>query len=144
MTSFTSRYGEPAADFQGAHIRAHRRHGATVVTVSGRVDARNLAQVAERATRFVLADTPFVLDLSGVTAFTPKAVALFDVVDARCATVGVDWVVVPGAAVTRQMRGRPDASTLPVIDSVAAAEHQFDDAVLKRRRMLLPLLRKTA
>ncbi|MGI9123500.1 MAG: STAS domain-containing protein [Mycobacterium sp.] len=144
MTSFTSRYGEPTSDFGGAVVRAHRRHGATVVTVSGRVDARNAARVSAYVTRFVLPDTPFVLDLGGVTAFTPKASALLDATAQRCAATGVGWALVPGAAVARRLRGRADLAALPLIETVLEAEHEFDDAVLKRRRMLLPLLRKTA
>ena len=142
MTSFTSRYGNPAADYQGAHIRGHSRHGATVVTVSGRIDARNLGPISDYVARFVLSDTLFVLDLSGVTAFTPKPADLLDAVDERCEAAGVSWALVPGEVVTRRLGRR--IQTLPVIDSVAEAEHQFDDAVLRRRRMLLPLLRKTA
>jgi len=142
MTSFTSRYGNPAADFLGACIRARHRHGSTVVAVSGRVDARNLTRVADHVTRFVLADTPFVLDLGAVTAFTHKATELLDAVDARCAGAGVAWALIPGNVVASRLRDRPD---LPVVDTVAEAEHQFDEALLKRRRLLLPLLlRKTA
>ena len=142
MTSFTSRYGNPAADYQGARIRARHRHGATVVAVSGRVDARNIAGVADHVTRFVLADTPFVLDLGAVTAFTPRATGLLDAVDARCAEAGVAWALIPGDVVASRLRDRAD---LPVVDTVAEAEHQFDEALLKRRRLLLPLLlRKTA
>jgi hypothetical protein len=141
MTSFTSRYGNPAVDFHGAHIRAHRRHGATVVTVGGRVDARNLDRVSEYVTRFVLADTPFVLDLGAVTTFTPRAVDLLDAVDAHCTATRVAWALVPGDVVASRLGARAD---LPVVATVAEAEHQFDEAVLKRRRLLLPLLRKTA
>ncbi len=144
MTSFTSRYGNPEADFHGAHIRAHHRHGSTVVAVGGRVDARNLARVTDYVTRFILADTPFVLDLSAATAFTPAATGLFDAVDTRCAASGASWALIAGEAVASRLRGRADAAELPLIDSVAEAEHQFDEAVLKRRRMLLPLLRKSA
>jgi anti-anti-sigma regulatory factor len=141
MTSFTSRYGNSEVDFHGAHIRAHRRHGATVVAVGGRVDTRNLDRVREYVTRFVLADTPFVLDLGAVTTFTPRAVDLLDAVDARCTATGVAWALVPGDVVASRLGARAD---FPVIATVAEAEHQFDEAVLKRRRMLLPLLRKTA
>lgn len=144
MTSFTSRYGNPAVDFRGAHIWGYRRHGSTVVAVSGRVDARNVGEVTTYVTRFVLADTPFVLDLGAVTAFTPRAAGLLEAVDARCATVGVDWALVAGDIVAQRMRGSVGSETLPMSDTVAEAEHQFDEAVLKRRRLLLPLLRKTA
>lgn len=142
MTSFTSRYGNPAVDHKGVHLWAYCRHGATVVAVRGRVDAGNVALVTDYAERFAAADTRLVLDLSGVTAFTPRAMALLDTVDARCAAAGVDWALVPGDAVARRLRTR--AEDLPILESVAAAEHQFDEAVLKRRSFLLPLLRRTA
>ena len=142
MTSFTSRYGNPAADYQGAHIRALHRHGATVVAVSGRVDARNLTRVTDQITSFVLADTPFVLDLGAVTSFTSRAAGLLDAVEARCAAAGVSWALIPGDAVASRVR---DLADLPVAATVAEAEHQFDEALQKRRSLLLPLLlRKTA
>lgn len=144
MTSFTSRYGNPALDFKGAHVWAYRRHGATVIAVRGRVDAGNVERVSAYAARFVAADSRVVLDLTEVTGFTPRAMRLLDTVDERCAVAGVDWVVVPGEAAGRRLRARSDAAGLPILESVAEAEHQFDEAILKRRRFLLPLLRCTA
>ncbi len=142
MTSFTSRYGNPARDFKGAHLWAYCRHGATVVAVSGRVDAKNVAQVTESAVRAVSAGSRLVLDLTGVTAFTPRALDLLAAVDQRCLTTGVDWALVPSEAVTRRLSSRVDA--LPVIGSVAEAEHQFDEAVLRRRGTLVTWLRHSA
>ena len=144
MTSFTSRYGNPAVDHKGAHMWAFRRHGVTVVAVRGRIDAANIDRVTDYATRFVAVDSRLVLDLSEVSGFTPRALGLIDAVDERCALVGVDWALVPGEAVMRRLRTRADAAGLPIIDSVAEAEHQFDEAIMRRRRFLLPLLRRTA
>lgn len=144
MTTFTSRYGNPAVDYKGAHIWAYCRHGATVVAVSGRIDAANVARVTDYAVRFISDDIPFVLDLSRVTAFTPRATRLLDAADERCRAAGVAWALVPGEFVAGLLQGRPDAADLPVMGTVAEAEHQFDDAVLRRRRLLLPLLSKTA
>jgi len=142
MTSFTSRYGNPARDFKGAHVWAHCRHGATVVTVSGRVDAGNVDPLTESALRAVAAGSRLVLDLTGVTAFTPRAMGLLRAVDERCLTAGVDWALVPSDAVARRLR--PDITPLPVIASVAEAEHRFDDEILRRRGGLLTFLRRTA
>lgn len=144
MTSFTSRYGNPALDHKGAHVWAYRRHGATMVAVRGRVDAGNVDQVSAYAARFAAADNRVVLDLTEVTTFTPRAMRLLDVVDERCAAAGVDWVVVPGEAAGRRLRARADVAGMPILESVAEAEHQFDEAILKRRRFLLPLLRRSA
>ena len=142
MTSFTSRYGNPARDFKGAHIWAHCRHGATVVAISGRVDAGNVERITESVLRAVASGSRLVLDLTGVTAFTPRATGLLTAVDERCMTAGVDWALVPSEAVTRRLRA--DSAPLPVIASVAQAEHQFDDEILRRRGGLLPFLRRTA
>lgn len=142
MTSFTSRYGNPARDFKGAHIWAHCRHGATVVAVSGRVDAGNVEQITESVLRAVAAGSRLVLDLTGVTAFTPRAAGLLSAVDERCLNAGVDWALVPSEAVTRRLR--PEGAPMPVIASVAEAEHRFDDAILRRRGGLMPFLRRTA
>ena len=144
MTSFTSRYGDPAVDHKGAHLWAYRRHGSTVVAVRGRVDAANVERVTDYAVRFVAADSRLVLDLSEVSTFTPRGMRLLDAVEERCAAAGLDWALVPGDAVSRRLRARADYAGLPVIDSVAEAEHQFDEAILRRRRFLIPLLRRTA
>jgi anti-anti-sigma regulatory factor len=142
MTSFTSRYGNPARDFKGAHLWAYCRHGATVVAISGRVDAGNVAPVTESAVRAVSAGSRLVLDLTGVTAFTPRALELLATLDQRCLSAGVDWALVPSDAVSRRLAGRSDL--LPVIGSVAEAEHQFDEVVLRRRGVLLPWLPRSA
>ena len=144
MTSFTSRYGNPAVDYRGAHVRAHFRHMATVVAVSGRVDSANIDHVAEYAKRLILADTPFVLDLSGVSTFTPQSIRLFFEIDDICNARGVEWALVASDVVNRRLMGRDADVAFPVVGSVAEAEHEFDDAVLERRSFLLPLLSKTA
>ena len=126
MTSFSSRYGNPAVDYDGAHIRPHFRHGATVVSVSGRIDASNVDRVSDHARRFVMADKPFVLDLSGVTSFAPQAFRLLSAVDDKCLTVGVEWAMVAGDAVTRQLRARSDEALFPVVGSVAEAVVESD------------------
>ena len=143
-TSFTSRYGNPTVDYKGAHIRAHCRHVATVVTISGRIDASNVDRVTDLAKRYILSDKPFVLDLSGVSSFTPQATRLLFTLDDLCQAAGVDWALVVSDAVSRRLRVRNTDVLFPVVGSEAQALHQFDDAILNRRRFLLPLLSKTA
>lgn len=140
MSSFTSRYGNPADDYKGAHIWARSRHNATVVAIGGRIDARNIEHVIERAVRVARPDAPFVLDLTGATSFSPAAVRLLTAVDDHCTALGVQWALVAGDAVARRIQH----ADFPMLNTVAEAEHAFDDALLRRRRMLLPLLRKSA
>jgi len=143
VASFTSRYGNPVVDQGGARIRAHCRHVATVVTVGGHIDAANVEAVAAAVKRFVLPDKPIVLDLNQISDFAPQAVSfLQDLADA-CVTAGVGWALIAGDAVSQRLTRGGDAA-LPVVSSVAEALHNFDDAILDRRRFLLPLLRKTA
>ena len=140
MSGFTSRYGNPADDYRGAHIWARCRHNATVVAIGGRIDARNVDHVIERSVRVVRTDAPFVLDLTGTTSFSSAAIALLSAVDDHCTALGVQWALVAGDAVGRRI----EHMDFPMLNTVAEAEHAFDDALLRRRRMLLPLLRKTA
>ena len=143
-TSFTSRYGDPAIEYRGAHLWVHRRHSATVVTITGRIDGANVSDVTRYAIHPITADTPVILDLNGVTSFADTAVPLLSAVDERCREVGTEWALVAGDAVSARLKGRDGDLALPVVGTVAGAEHEFDDAVLKRRRLLLPLLSKTA
>ncbi len=144
MTSFTSRYGDPAADHNGAHLWAHRRHGATVIAVRGRVDADNVARVTEYATRVIASDSDVVLELSEVTTFTPEALGLLTAVDERCAAAAVTWALVPGPAVAECLANRAEWAGLAILESVAEAEHRFDEAIQRRGHFLVPLLHRTA
>lgn len=144
-TQFTSRYGDPARDYRGAHTRAHERHGCVVVAVRGHLDGGNIDHVIAYALRFATATgLPFVLDLSAVTSCTPNCVRLMRAVDDECGEAGVPWALVPSTSVRQRLRGRDGHLAIPVIDSVSHAEHAFDDAIAARRRAVLPLLGRTA
>ena len=69
----TFRYGNPAFDCDGAQLHAHCRQLATVVGISGAIHPNNLDRLTAYASRFILGDKPFVLDLSGVRSFTVTA-----------------------------------------------------------------------
>jgi anti-anti-sigma regulatory factor len=128
----------------GASAWAQCRHLATVVTVSGAVDTNNVDRVGEYARRFMLPDTPFVLDLSGVDTFAPHAVRLLYSIDAACSAAGLEWAVIPSQAVSLTLLVTHEDATFPAADSVHEALHYFADATTARRRLLLPLLNKTA
>lgn len=135
------RYGNPAVVCDGASMRAHCRQLATVVTVKGDIDGTNIDRVAAYAGRFILAEKPFTLDLSGVSTFAPQAVSLFYDIDEHCDAEGVDWAVVASPAVIAELREQ-DAG-VPLTGSVPEALHHFAEGNLARRR-LLPLLTKSA
>lgn len=136
--------GAAAVECDGAQIRAHYRHLATVVTIRGRIDAANVDQLSEQARRFVLAKEPLVLDLSGVTDFAPAGIWLLCVLDGDCRTAGVEWTLVESPAVNALLAGFDEDAKFPTAGSVGQALHHLADVIDRRRELLLPLLKKTA
>ena len=140
----TFRYGNPAFDCDGAQIHAHCRQLATVVSVTGAIDARkNLERVTEFARRFILGDKPFVLDLSGVYSLRGDCGSILDAVDDRCAATNVEWALVAGSEVVEAL-GVADQDAVTITSSVPLALHHFADEIGARRRLLLPMLGRTA
>ena len=60
----------------GAQIRAHCRHLATVVTIQGEIDAVNVDRIGQYLRRFLLGDSPVVLDMSEVSRFAVAGMSL--------------------------------------------------------------------
>jgi anti-anti-sigma regulatory factor len=135
-------YANTPFDCDGAQIRACSRQLATVVTVTGTLDA-NIDRVSQYTKRFVLKEKPVVLDLSAVSSATPHIVSLLCDIDDACSSAGVDWSLIASQPVTRAVRIYDDRLELPTVATVADALNQFADAMLERRR-LLPLLTKSA
>jgi anti-anti-sigma regulatory factor len=140
-TSFRS--GNPAIDCGRAQVFAYCRQLATVVSVRGAIDARNLDRVTDYASRFILGDKPFVLDLSDVETIRGYSGYLLDVVDARCRVTGVKWVLVASDDVVDAL-GLTDDDRLTIASSLPVALNYFADEISARRRLLLPMLGKTA
>jgi anti-anti-sigma factor len=124
-------------------MRACARQLATVVTVDGDIDASNVQEVTQYATRYVLAEKPFVLDLSAVNSISPHGISLIFALDDKCDAAGLEWELVANPAVLDSIGHDVDPATLPVSGSVARALAHFAD-VTRRRRRLLPALPKSA
>jgi anti-anti-sigma regulatory factor len=135
-------YGNPTFDCAGAQIHAVCRQLATVVTVAGIVDDTNIDRVTALARRFVLAEKPFVLDLSAVTSPSAQCVSLLHDIDESCFVAGVEWSVVTSEDVLRVLRAA--GASFPVTESVPDALHHFADSIDQRRRLLPLLTKKTA
>ncbi|MDH6198588.1 anti-anti-sigma regulatory factor [Mycobacterium frederiksbergense] len=135
------RYGNPAVVCDGASMRAHCRQLATVVTIKGDIHSDNIDQIASYVSRFILAEKPLALDLSGVNSFVPHAISLFYDIDERCGALGVDWTVITSQSVATEIRRQE--SGVPLSASVPEALHHFAEGNIARRR-LLPLLTKSA
>jgi anti-anti-sigma regulatory factor len=131
-------------DCNGAAVRAQCRSLGTVVTITGAVDATNVDQVSEYSKRFILPDKPFVLDLSSLDCFAAQGVRLLYRVDDVCSAAGLEWSVIPSQAVNTALLITHEESSFPIFGSIHEALHYFADANSARRRLLLPLLTKTA
>ena len=73
-TSSTSgfRYGNPALDCGGAKLRGQCRQLATVLTVTGTLDAANIDLVMAQAKKYVIPEKPVILDLSELPHSLPR------------------------------------------------------------------------
>jgi anti-anti-sigma factor len=129
-------------DCGGAQIRAHCRHLATVVTIRGEVDGVNVDRVGKYIRRFILGTDPVVLDMSAVTRFSPAGISLLSLFDEACLAAGVEWTLVASPAVI-ELLGE-DPTGIPITRSVHGALHNLADAIVNRRQLVLPLVRKTA
>jgi anti-anti-sigma regulatory factor len=135
-------YGNPAFDCAGATVHAVCRQLATVVTVEGVVDDTNIERVTALALRFVIAEKPYVLDLSAVNSFSAHSVSLLSAVDEACFHGGVEWSLIASAAVSHAAQAA--GVSFPIADTVPDALHHFADSIDERRRLLPLLTKKTA
>ncbi len=135
-------YGNRELDCDGAQLSVQSRHLATLLTITGVIDAENVDRLYEHSGCFVLPDTGFVLDLSGVTSFAAEGAYLVSQIDDACRAARIEWALVASRVVGDRL-GAGD-SLYPFASSVPEALHRFADGIFARRRMLLPLLTKSA
>lgn len=143
-----TRHGYGTFECDGAQIRAHCRHLATVVTIRGDIDAVNVDRVGEHIRRFVLGGSPLVLDLTDVNHFAAAGISLVHRLDEACRAAGVEWTLVASPAAMELLgigRDQDDrAEMFPIARSVREALRTLADAIVDRRQLVLPLIKKTA
>ncbi len=139
-----TRPGNGAVDCGGAYIRAHCRHLATVVSIRGEVDAVNVDRVSEYIRRFVHGGNPVVFDLSGVNVFAMAGISLLHLVDEECRAAGVEWTLVASPAVIELLGDGCYEDMFPFTRSVHEALRNLADAIVSRRQLVLPLIKRTA
>lgn len=143
ITDVETRQANGVFDCHGAQVRAQFRHLATVVTIRGEIDAENVDPLGEYIRRFTLGENSVVLDLSGVSAFAVSGIWLLYAFDECCRAAGVDWTLVPNSAVTAVLDDDLDRE-FAMTPSVREVLNDLSEAIIRRRRMALPLVRKTA
>ncbi|OBK53783.1 STAS domain-containing protein [Mycobacterium sp. 1081908.1] len=141
ITNVATRHGYGTFECGRAQIRAHCRHLATVVTVRGDVDADNVDRVSEYLWRFTLGSNPVVLDLTDVSHIAASGISLVHRLDEDCRAAGVEWTLVAGPAITGLLG---DQGEFPIARSVHEALRNLAEAIVSRRQLVLPLIKKTA
>ena len=134
-----TRQGNCTFDCGGAQIRAYCRSLATVVTIRGEIDAVNADRASKYIRRFIVGQNPVVLDMSGVTRFAPAGISLLHMLDEDCRAAGVQWTLVASPAVIELLGDGWDLTR-----SLHEALHNLADAIVNRRQLVLPLVKKTA
>jgi anti-anti-sigma factor len=142
--AISARQGNGSVDCGGAEVRAHCRHLATVVTIRGEVDAVNVERVRDCLRRFVVGDSPLVLDISNVTHFAAAGFSLLLSFDEDCRRAGLEWTLVASPDITEQLVASDGDSVFLTAGSVPEAFGELADAVVSRRRLALPLIKKSA
>ncbi|OBK48228.1 STAS domain-containing protein [Mycobacterium kubicae] len=140
----TSVINNGAVECGDAQVRAYCHHVATVVTIRGEIDAVNVDRLADYLRHFILEKDRVVLDLSDVTHFSAAGMSLLYTVDDECGAAGAEWKLVPSPAVIDQLCQSKDWALLPIARSVHEALRSLTDAIASRRRLMLPLIKKSA
>ena len=146
MTNVATRQGNCTFDCGGAQIRAHCRHLATVVTIRGEIDAVNVDWVSKYIRRFFVGSNPVVIDMSDIRQFAVSGISLLYAIDEDCRAAGVEWTLIASPAVTEVLGADQDenGATFPIAPSVHEALHNLADAIVSRRQLVLPLIKKSA
>ena len=118
---------DDSVDVDRVRMRALMRHQATVVTISGDVDASNDYRVHDFATRFVAVSKALILDLSGVEFFSAAGLSVLIAVDEACRTADVEWALISSRVVNRVLRLIDCDTTLPTASSVPEALKQVNE-----------------
>ncbi len=148
MSNVATRQGNCTFDCGGAQIRAHCRHLATVVTIRGEIDAVNVDWVSKYIRRFIVGTNPVVIDVSDIRHFAVAGIPLLYTIDEDCRAAGVEWTLVASPAVIELLGDGCDpdenGAMFPITRSVHEALHNLADAIVSRRQLVLPLIKKSA
>ena len=78
-----------------------KRDGQALEEMSDAIDEVNVGLVVAQAKGCIIAEKPFVLDLSGVTSFAAQGIALLDAIDEACYAAGDEWSLIVSQPVSR-------------------------------------------
>lgn len=101
----------------GVLMRAHCRDQATIVQVSGEIDATNIDRFSDYTHRFIKGATGLILDLSGVDFLCARGISVLVALDNDCRIAGTRWAIVAGPTVRRLLHIGDPRDVLPTVNS---------------------------
>lgn len=119
-------------------LRIKSQRGATVVSVSGELDASNIHRLRDCVQRLARCGGPFVLDLTGVDFLTAQGIRVLFGFDEQCRDADVKWALVPGRPVSRLLRICDIDGRLPIAHTINDALRRV--SARRRSRHLLQLI----
>ena len=125
-------------DRDRVHMRAHLRHLATVLAISGDIDASNTDRVSAYAARLVPVGNALLLDLSGVSFLAAQSILVLVTVGDACDDAGLPWALITSHAVDRVLRISEHDDILPVASSVPDGMQYLADLSRVRQQVSLP------
>jgi anti-sigma B factor antagonist len=130
-------------DCAGARLYVYARSLATVLRVTGEIDASNAEHVTQEIRRFCVLQTPLILDLSHLDFLGVAGFRALLALNRERQEAGVHCSVVTGHA-TRLLTRIVKDHGLAIVDSVPEALQLINDAIRARRQFVSGLARARA
>jgi len=109
----------------GALMRAHCRDQATIVKVTGEIDATNIDRFSDYTHRFIEGARGLILDLSGINFLCARGISVLVALDNDCRITGTRWAIVVGPTVSRLLHIGDPSDMLPTVNSERQALRSF-------------------
>jgi len=114
----------------GALLRAHCRDQATIVKVTGEIDATNIDRFSDYIHRFIEGATALILDLSGVDFLCARGISVLVALDNDCRITGTRLAIVAGPTVRRLLHIGGPSDVLHTVNSERQALKSFAEQAL--------------
>ncbi len=93
----------------------------TIICAHGEIDQANAHTLTEYSLAYLARHRELILDLTHLEFFGAAGFSALHRISVSCAHAGIDWALVPGAAVSRILRICDPDGLLPSVDTVSAA-----------------------
>ena len=118
---FSARVSKPDAG-QLARFDTHwTTSSVAIVSAQGDIDITNARTLAEHPLADLAHCRGLILDLAILEFFGAAGFSALHRISVSCARAGIDWALVPGAAVSLVLRTCDPDGWLPAVDTVSAA-----------------------